>query len=60
MKDYGWFARPRNQQPWILRAVRRMASDATLGPDRSVLEGEWPAHIGVALGADGVLVGRIS
>lgn len=46
------------QQPRILRAVRRMASGATLSPDRSVLEREWPTHINVALGADGVLVGR--
>jgi hypothetical protein len=37
-----------------------MASGATLGPDRSVFEREWSAHIFVAFGADGVLVGCVS
>lgn len=48
------------QQPRILCAVRRMASGATFSLDRRVLERERPAHIRVALGADGVLVGRVS
>ena len=44
------------QQPRILRSVWRVAGGAALSPDRSMLEGKWPAHIGVALGADRVLV----
>ena len=48
------------QQPRVLRAVRCMAGRATLGPDRSVLERERPAHIRVAFCADRILVGRVS
>ena len=44
------------QQPRILRSVRRMAGRAALCPHRSVFKRKWPAHIGVALGADRVLV----
>ena len=46
------------QQPRILRTVRRMACHAALGPHRSMLEHERSTHIGVALGADLILVFR--
>ncbi len=41
----------------ILRAVRRVAADAAFRLHRSVLEDERPARLGVALGADRVLIG---
>ena len=46
------------QQAGILGSVRRVAPEATLGPDRGVFVDERTANLGVALGADGVLVGR--
>ena len=46
------------QQARILRAVGRVARTATLGLHRSMLVYKRPTNIGVALGADCVLVGR--
>jgi len=46
------------QQAGILGTVRSVASQAPLGLDRDVFEDERPARLGVALGADRVLVGR--
>lgn len=45
------------QQARVLRAVRRMATDAAFSLDRGVFEDKRSAYIGVALGADGVHVG---
>ena len=46
------------QQAGVLGTVRRMASQTPLGLDRDVFKDERPARLGVALGADRVLVGR--
>lgn len=46
------------QQPCILRTVGCMATDAALRLDRSVLVHKGTARFGVALGADGILIGR--
>ncbi len=46
------------QQAGVLGTVRRMASQTPLGLDRDVFIDERPARLGVALGADRVLVGR--
>src|SRR5580658_4775795 len=45
------------QQPGVLRAMRSVAPQAALRLDRSVLVHEWPAGLGVALGADRILIG---
>jgi hypothetical protein len=45
------------QQAGILRTMRRVASQAAFGLDRGVLEDEWPARLGVALGANLILIG---
>ncbi len=44
------------QQPRILRAMRRMAGEATLALHRGMFVDKWSALFRVALGADGVLV----
>src|ERR1700685_924930 len=46
------------QQAGVLGTVRSVASQAPLGLDRDVFIDERPARLGVALGADRVLVGR--
>ena len=46
------------QQAGVLGTVRSVASQTPLGLDRSVFIDERPARLGVALGADRVLVGR--
>ena len=46
------------QQPGILRAMRRVASHAALRLHRSMLIHKRPARLGVALGADRILIGR--
>jgi len=46
------------QQPGVLRAVRSVAGQASLRLDRCVLVNERTAHIGVALGANHILIGR--
>ena len=46
------------QQAGVLGTVRSMASHTPLGLDRDVFIDERPARLGVALGADRVLVGR--
>ena len=46
------------QQAGVLGTVRRVASHTALGLDRDVFIDERPARLGVALGADRVLVGR--
>jgi len=46
------------QQPRVLRTVGRVAAHATLSLDRSVLVHKGSARLGVALGADGILIGR--
>src|ERR1700691_2347501 len=46
------------QQAGVLGTVRSMASQTPLGLDRDVFKDERPARLGVALGADRVLVGR--
>jgi len=46
------------QQACILRTMRRVASQAAFRLDRCVLEDEWPARLGMALGADLILIGR--
>src|SRR5580698_1194233 len=50
----GWHV----QQAGVLGTVRSVASYASLGLDRDVFIDERPARLGVALGADRVLVGR--
>ena len=45
------------QEPRILRAVRRVATDASLGLDRHMLIHERTTDVGVALGADRILIG---
>jgi len=45
------------QQSRVLRAVRRVATDAAFSLDRSVFEDERSADICVALGADGIHIG---
>jgi len=42
----------RIQQFGVLRAVRGVASGATLGLDRSMFVDKWPGHLCVALGAN--------
>jgi hypothetical protein len=46
------------QQAGVLGTVRSVASQTPLGLDRDVFIDERPARLGVALGADRVLVGR--
>ena len=46
------------QQAGVLGTVRSVASQTSLGLDRDVFIDERPARLGVALGADRVLVGR--
>src|ERR1700683_802052 len=46
------------QKAGVLGTVRSMASQTPLGLDRDVFIDERPARLGVALGADRVLVGR--
>src|SRR6202167_5700825 len=46
------------QQAGVLGTVRSVASHTPLGLDRDVFIDERPARLGVALGADRVLVGR--
>src|SRR5208282_4089393 len=46
------------QKAGVLGTVRSVASQTPLGLDRDVLIDERPARLGVALGADRVLVGR--
>ncbi len=46
------------QQAGVLGTVRSVASQTPLGFDRDVFIDERPARLGVALGADHVLVGR--
>jgi hypothetical protein len=46
------------QQPRVLRTVRSVATQASFRLDRGVLEDERPARLGVALGADRILIGR--
>src|SRR5271169_2575814 len=46
------------QQAGVLGTVRSVASQTPLGLDRDVFKDERPARLGVALGADRVLVGR--
>src|SRR5271169_4411151 len=46
------------QQPGVLGTVRSVASQTSFGLDRDVFIDERPARLGVALGADRVLVGR--
>lgn len=46
------------QQAGVLGTVRSVASQTPLGLDRDVFIDERPARLGVALGADQVLVGR--
>ena len=46
------------QQAGVLGTVRSVASQAPLGLDRDVFIDERPARLGVAFGADRVLVGR--
>lgn len=46
------------EQAGVLRTMRAVASCAAFSLDGSVLINEWPAHFGVALGADRVLIGR--
>src|SRR6202161_3618846 len=46
------------QQAGVLGTVRSMASHTPLGLDRDVFIDERPSRLGVALGADCVLVGR--
>jgi hypothetical protein len=46
------------QQAGVLGTVRSMASQTPLGFDRDVFKDERPSRLGVALGADCVLVGR--
>ncbi len=46
------------QQACVLGTVRSVASQTPLGLDRDVFKDERPARLGVALGADRVLVGR--
>jgi len=46
------------QQSGVLGAVRSVAPEASLGLDRDVFIDERPARLGMALGADCVLVGR--
>lgn len=50
----GWHV----QQAGVLGTVRSVASQTPLGLDRDVFIDERPARLGVALGADRVLVGR--
>ena len=45
------------QQSCVLRAVRRVAGDATVRLDRRMLEHKGPTRLGVALGANRVLIG---
>ena len=46
------------EQAGVLGTVRSVASQTSLGLDRDMLKDERPARLGVALGADRVLVGR--
>ena len=46
------------QQAGVLGTVRSVASQTPLGLDRDVFKDERPPRLGVALGADRVLVGR--
>lgn len=46
------------QQTWIRRAMRRVASRASLGFDRHMLVDKWPARIGVALDAGSISAGQ--
>ena len=46
------------QQPWILRTMRCVATHASLRLDRNMLVHKRSTHIGVALGADPILVSR--
>ena len=46
------------QQPRVLRAVRGVASQASLRLHRCMLINERPARLRVALGADRILIGR--
>jgi len=46
------------QQTGVLGTVRSVASQTSLGFDRDVFKDERPARLGMALGADRVLVGR--
>jgi len=46
------------QQAGVLGTVRSVASQTALGLDRDMFIDERPARLGVALGADRVLVGR--
>ena len=50
----GWHV----QQAGVLGTVRSVASQTSLGLDRDVFIDKRPARLGVALGADRVLVGR--
>jgi len=46
------------QQTRVLRPMRRVASHTSLGLDRSVLKHKGATRLGVALGADRILIGR--
>jgi len=48
------------QQPCVLRTVRSVAPKASLCLDRGVLKYERSARLGVALGADPILISRVS
>ena len=45
------------QQARVGRPMRRVARDAALGLDHGMLKDKWPCGLGVALGADLVLIG---
>src|SRR5260370_25867698 len=46
------------QQPGVLRTVRSVAPHTAFRSHRSVLEDEGSTRLHMALGADGVLIGR--
>lgn len=45
------------EQARVGRPVRRMARDAALGLDHGMLKDKWTCGLGMALGADCVLIG---
>src|SRR5581483_548625 len=45
------------QQPRVRRAVRRMATDAAIGLHHRMLVNERSCRLGMALDADGILLG---